>query len=108
MGTDDVTSEFNAGANMSLVSGTDAEQTFQIISSLRYDPCLAQPFPRNADNYPDPKNSPYYLLAYHRDRLRAAAYHLDGKTRQIGCKEIWKASNHFLMSQFRTEASHGG
>lgn len=64
---------------MSLVSGTDAGQTFQIISSLRYDPCLAEAVAYNADNYPDPKNSPYYLLAYHRDRLIAAAHHFGWK-----------------------------
>jgi len=64
---------------MSLVSGTDSGQTFQIISSLRYDPCLTEAIARNADNYPDPKNSPYYLLPYHRDRLIAAAHHFGWK-----------------------------
>ncbi|KAJ5780757.1 Aminotransferase class IV [Penicillium paradoxum] len=50
-------------------------QSFEIISSLRYDPGLPDAACRHASNYPDPQNSPYYLLAYHRDRLIATARH---------------------------------
>lgn len=46
-------------------------QSFQIISSLRYDPTL----PNTSDSSTDPLNSPYYLLPYHRDRLLNAARH---------------------------------
>ncbi|KAJ5386068.1 hypothetical protein N7509_008609 [Penicillium cosmopolitanum] len=60
---------------MASVSAADAGQTFEIISSLRYDPSLPQVILRNADSYPNPRDSPYYLLAYHRDRLIAAARH---------------------------------
>ncbi|OAX78276.1 hypothetical protein ACJ72_07419 [Emergomyces africanus] len=45
---------------------------FQIISTLRYDPELSRS-PHIPGSYPSPKNSPYYLLSYHLDRLLAAA-----------------------------------
>ncbi|CAI7608842.1 unnamed protein product [Penicillium pancosmium] len=60
---------------MASISTADAGQTFEIFSSLRYDPSLPQVTLRNADSYPNPRDSPYYLLAYHRDRLIAAARH---------------------------------
>lgn len=60
---------------MSLASNTNNGQAFEIISSLRYDPGLPDVVSHNADGYPEPLNSPYYLLAYHRDRLIAAARH---------------------------------
>ncbi|KAL4888845.1 D-aminoacid aminotransferase-like PLP-dependent enzyme [Aspergillus ambiguus] len=48
--------------------------SFQVISSLRYDPSLAATVQRHAaDSYPDPLRSPYYLIPYHLDRLRDAA-----------------------------------
>lgn len=56
---------------MSVPSTT--ESTFQIISSLRYDPALPDLVSSHADGYPEPLHSPYYLLAYHRDRLITAA-----------------------------------
>lgn len=50
--------------------------SFQIISSLRYDPSLPELAAQKAgDNAADPLNSPYYLLPYHRDRLLNAAGH---------------------------------
>lgn len=49
------------------------ESTFQIISSLRYDPALPDVVSSYPDGYPQPLRSPYYLLAYHRDRLITAA-----------------------------------
>jgi 4-amino-4-deoxychorismate lyase len=45
---------------------------FQIISSLRFEPNLVPP---SEDSYPEPRDSPYYLLRYHRDRLLNAAIH---------------------------------
>lgn len=50
-------------------------QSFEIISSLRFDPGLPDAACRHASSYPDPHKSPYYLLAYHQDRLIAAAAH---------------------------------
>ncbi|KAJ5455481.1 Aminotransferaseclass IV [Penicillium sp. IBT 31633x] len=50
-------------------------QSFEIISSLRYEPGLSNTACHHTSSYPDPQNSPYYLLAYHRDRLIAAASH---------------------------------
>lgn len=47
--------------------------TFQIISSLRYDPALPDLASKHSDGYPEPLRSSYYLLAYHRDRLITAA-----------------------------------
>ncbi|KAL4933077.1 aminotransferase [Aspergillus undulatus] len=49
-------------------------QSFQIISTLRYDPHLPDVVgQRGLNAYPDPLISPYYLLPYHQDRLRNAA-----------------------------------
>jgi 4-amino-4-deoxychorismate lyase len=48
--------------------------SFQIISSLRYDPALPDVASIYSDGYPVPLRSPYYLLAYHRDRLITAAH----------------------------------
>lgn len=48
------------------------EPDFQIFSTLRYDPELAK-VAAPADSYPPPRDSPYYLLAYHYDRMLAAA-----------------------------------
>ncbi|KAL1985338.1 hypothetical protein VTN96DRAFT_8016 [Rasamsonia emersonii] len=57
------------------VAGASCSQ-FQIISSLRFDPDLPDAIERNAaSSYPEPRNSPYYLLRYHRDRLLNAAIH---------------------------------
>ncbi|KAL2807578.1 aminotransferase [Aspergillus granulosus] len=51
-----------------------SSQAFQIISTLRYDPALPNVVAqRGVDAYPDPLNTPYYLLPYHQDRLRNAA-----------------------------------
>ncbi|KAG0154252.1 hypothetical protein PDIDSM_1632 [Penicillium digitatum] len=49
--------------------------SFEIISSLRFDPGLSGAACRHASSYPDPHKSPYYLLAYNQDRLIAAAAH---------------------------------
>jgi branched-subunit amino acid aminotransferase/4-amino-4-deoxychorismate lyase len=55
-----------------------ASSSFQIISSLRYDPALPAVVAQSAaDSYPDPLNSAYYLLPYHRDRLISAAAHFN-------------------------------
>lgn len=55
-------------------------QVFDIISSLRYDPSLPVVISQHAsDSYPEPLNSPYYLLAYHQDRLITAAQHFQWK-----------------------------
>lgn len=50
-------------------------QSFQLISSLRYDPGLPSVVSQQPDAYPEPLTSPYYLLAFHRDRLITAAHH---------------------------------
>ncbi|KAF4167701.1 hypothetical protein CNMCM6936_004546 [Aspergillus lentulus] len=59
---------------MATITPSQASESFQIISSLRYEPALpellkAQP----TDAYPDPLRSPYYLLPYHQERLLKAA-----------------------------------
>jgi hypothetical protein len=45
--------------------------SFQLLSTIRYDPDL--PGHTRTSTYPEPKDSPYYLLAFHHDRLLAAA-----------------------------------
>lgn len=63
---------------MSMMTSQPPE-SFQIISSLRYDPDLPGAIVQYhaEDSYPDPKDSPYYLLRYHRDRLLNAAIHFN-------------------------------
>lgn len=52
--------------------------SFQIISSLRYDPALPNAITQcAAHSYPDPLRTPYYLLPYHQDRLINAARHFN-------------------------------
>lgn len=49
-------------------------ESFQVISSLRYDPDLATAASKTTEGaYPSPRDSPYYLLPYHYDRLLSAA-----------------------------------
>ena len=48
-------------------------ESFEIISSLRFDPALPEAASRHAQSYPDPHKSPYYLFRYHQDRLISAA-----------------------------------
>ena len=59
------------------VSAAESTQSFEIISSLRYDPDLPKVVSQRPEAYPEPLNSPYYLLAYHRDRLITAARHFE-------------------------------
>lgn len=48
--------------------------SFQIISTLRYDPALPDQLRRTpSTSYPDARHTPYYLLPYHQDRLLRAA-----------------------------------
>lgn len=48
--------------------------TFSLISSLRFDPDLPSAASLYAkDSYPEPHDSPYYLLRHHQDRLLQAA-----------------------------------
>ncbi|KAL4806187.1 aminotransferase class IV-domain-containing protein [Aspergillus unguis] len=69
--------------------------SFQIISTLRYDPDLPNVVAQrlgSAHSYPDPLLTPYYLLPYHQDRLRNAARYFQ-----------WKNASKFLeqdLSQF--------
>ncbi|KKK18242.1 hypothetical protein P175DRAFT_0502028 [Aspergillus ochraceoroseus IBT 24754] len=57
-----------------------SSQSFEIISSLRYDPALPPVLAeRGVDASHDSLNSPYYLLPYHQDRLRNAAANFDWK-----------------------------
>jgi 4-amino-4-deoxychorismate lyase len=51
-------------------------ESFQIISSLRFEPALPGAVVQyGVDHYPELRNSPYYLLPYHKDRLLNAAVH---------------------------------
>jgi branched-subunit amino acid aminotransferase/4-amino-4-deoxychorismate lyase len=62
-----------------MASASTTAPSFQIISSLRYDPDLPKVTSRNVNDssYPAPADSPYYLLSYHRDRLINAARHFE-------------------------------
>uniref|UniRef100_A0A093VIM9 Aminodeoxychorismate lyase n=1 Tax=Talaromyces marneffei PM1 TaxID=1077442 RepID=A0A093VIM9_TALMA len=53
-----------------------AATTFSLISSLRFDPNLPSIASIYAqESYPEPHDSPYYLLRFHQDRLLEAATH---------------------------------
>lgn len=59
---------------MATITQSQASESFQIISSLRYEPALPELLKAQCtDAYPDPLRSPYYLLPYHQERLRKAA-----------------------------------
>lgn len=58
------------------MASSTPSQSFQIISSLRYDPTLPAVASKGFPGIDvGPLNSPYYLLPYHRDRLINAASH---------------------------------
>ncbi|KAJ5623997.1 hypothetical protein N7510_000306 [Penicillium lagena] len=66
--------------------------SFSLISSLRYDPALPAAVSRLSVNaYPDSVDTPYYLLAYHRDRLITAAQHFQ-----------WEKALAWLQQDLRT------
>ncbi|KAJ5266854.1 hypothetical protein N7478_009662 [Penicillium angulare] len=56
-----------------------ATPTFDIFSSLRYDPELLKLASQHPEHFPEPLNSPYYLLAHHQDRLINAARYFEWK-----------------------------
>ncbi|KAJ5124490.1 uncharacterized protein N7515_008315 [Penicillium bovifimosum] len=58
-----------------MATNSSLSSSFEIISSLRFDPGLPEAACRYASSYPEHPNSPYYLLGYHQARLRAAANH---------------------------------
>lgn len=57
----------------SITSKTEAP--FDLFSSFRFDPELPGVVAKHPEAYPEPLNSPYYLLAYHRDRIVSAGRH---------------------------------
>lgn len=54
-------------------------ELFSIISTLRYDPAIPTTVSNSTTDiiYPDPKDSPYYLLRFHHDRLLNAVTHFN-------------------------------
>ena len=57
-----------------MTANDSTPESFQIISSLRYDPLLPLVLPLE-DTNTDPHTAPYYLLPYHQNRLINAARH---------------------------------
>lgn len=81
-------------------SSTDSE-TFQIISSLRFDPDLATVAAKTAqDSYPAPRDSPYYLLSYHYDRLLSAAKCFEWKHAIQSLQKLSSDSNQDQLASF--------
>ncbi|KAF7121955.1 hypothetical protein CNMCM5793_009509 [Aspergillus hiratsukae] len=83
---------------MATITPSQGSESFQIISSLRYEPALpdvlrAQP----TDAYPDPLRSPYYLLPYHQERLLKAAECFG-----------WSKAARFLQQDVESFAKHLG
>src|SRR4051812_2918997 len=54
-------------------SSTIMTQSFNVISTLRYDPALPKMVEGAPNYYPDAQYTKYYLLPYHQDRLLKAA-----------------------------------
>ena len=53
------------------------ENSFQLFTSLRYDPLLLTSTENSARHVNFITPSPFYMLVYHRDRMREAALHFD-------------------------------
>ncbi|KAJ5925637.1 Aminotransferase class IV [Penicillium verhagenii] len=53
------------------------KETFDLFSSFRYDPNLPSAALQHPESFPEPLDSPYYLLAYQQDRIIAAARHFN-------------------------------
>ncbi|KAJ5760430.1 Aminotransferase class IV [Penicillium odoratum] len=65
-------------SNLFVVEHKYPEQAdFDIFSSFRYDPNLPSMTLQHPGSYPEPLDSPYYLLAYHQERIIAAARHFN-------------------------------
>lgn len=72
------------------------DSSFEIISSLRFDPALPEAASRYASCYPDPHNSPYYLIRYHQDRLVAAAREFQWTAALAWLEQDLGSFEHFL------------
>ena len=84
-----------------------SENTFQLFTSIRYDPLLltSEENSRPDLNFITP--SPFYMLAYHRDRMLEAAQHFDflqvEKRLQDG-----KALHEYLQGEVNKWSEKGG
>src|SRR3954454_15946496 len=54
-----------------------SESDFQLFTSIRYDPILLSSNENSRSDLNFITPSPFYMLAYHRDRMREAAQHFD-------------------------------
>jgi hypothetical protein len=83
------------------------ETEFQLFTSLRYDPLLLTSDENSRSNLNFITPSPFYMLAYHRDRMVEAAQHFDfyevEKNLQDG-----KALHEELLSQVKRQISENG
>ncbi|KAF7159087.1 hypothetical protein CNMCM5623_004320 [Aspergillus felis] len=81
---------------MATITPSQDSESFQIISSLRYEPALPELLrARPTDAYPDPLRSPYYLLPYHQERLLKAAECFD-----------WNKAATFLQQDVESFVEH--
>lgn len=76
-------------------------ESFQLISSLRYDPELATAAAETTENaYPFPRDSPYYLLSYHYDRLLSAAKSFEWERAIETLQRLSSDSKHDQLASF--------
>lgn len=80
---------------------------FQLFTSLRYDPLLLQSVEnsRSILNFVAP--SPFYMLAYHRDRMVEAAQHFDFFEVEKRLKD-GKALHEELLAETKSEIQKTG
>ena len=84
-----------------------SESEFQLFTSLRYDPLLLQSHEnsRLILNFVTP--SPFYMLAYHRDRMVEAAQHFDFFEVEKRLKD-GKALHEELLTKTKSEIEKTG
>jgi 4-amino-4-deoxychorismate lyase len=84
-----------------------SEDEFQLFTSLRYDPLLlkSDENSRSILNFVAP--SPFYMLAYHRDRMVEAAQHFDFFEVEKKLKD-GKALHEELLKRVRNEVEKTG
>jgi len=75
--------------------------TFDLFSSLRYDPQLLQSKENSKLAADTNEGSPFYMLRYHRDRICAAADHFGWATAVAKLADL-SAFESFLIQEIKT------
>ena len=84
-----------------------SEDEFQLFTSLRYDPLLLKSDENSRSILNSVAPSPFYMLAYHRDRMVEAAQHFDFFEVEKRLKD-GKALHEELLKRVRNEVEKTG